>query len=313
MPPGPDELDIDSWCGACRPDTRTVYGEPCDQCHPAQLRGRVPTRHCGECARDSRLLSDGTRCPRCHPFADYGIDRYAVKPWCGRCDKHDNRHEIIGGYRFKCRRCHPLGRKPMQWPTFEIPSGFIEQFLACDWLCFVSPTLRRVGPDRLRMLLRRWFDADYTPKDIIYALDHLPTGELHETRTPTPSEKPQVIETWVVRRLRQWLDLDEEPLPPVNSHIRLRRNQVLAEQQSRRLEYDRLRELAADPQVTPGAARARVVASTAVSINRRTRAAAHERELAAYRQRRSEEQALCADYDRRLRELSVDDGRRAAG
>lgn len=277
-----ESFDLDTWCGTCRPDTRTVYGERCEHCHPAELRGRVPARHCGVCHRETRLLPDGTRCPTCHPFADYAIDRYAQKPWCGRCDQTD-RHEIIGGQRYRCRRCHRLGRKPMAWPTFDVPDGFTEQFLACDWLCFISPTLRQIGPDRLRVVLRRWFETGYTPKDIVYALDHLPTGERHPGRTPTPAEKARVIENWVIRRLREWLDMEDEPLPPVNSHIRQRRDEMIADQLARREQYLVLRQQAADPRESPGAALARVIAHTAASMSRVTRVEADQRELAARR------------------------------
>ncbi|MEW2384185.1 hypothetical protein AB0873_19140 [Micromonospora sp. NPDC047707] len=179
----------------------------------------------------------------------------------------------------------------MQWPTFDVPDGFTEQFLACDWLCYISPTMRKVGPDRLRALLRRWFDAGYTPKDIVYALDHYPTGELYETRTPAPNEKPRVIENWVQRRLRAWLDDEEDPLPPVNSHIRERRDHVLSHQHERREMYERERQLAADPRITPGAAQARVVARTAAAMSRRNRAEAHARELAAIRLQQAEQKS----------------------
>lgn len=305
MRPGNRVFDADSWCGTCRPATRTVYGERCEQCHPEELRGRVPARHCGMCARDTRLLSDNTRCPDCHPFADYAIDRYAARPWCKQCDESD-RYVYMDGFRYKCPRCHRLGRKPMVWPTFDIPDGFTEQFLACDWLCFISPTLRRVGPDRLRLYLRRWFEAGYTPKDIVYNLDHLPTGELYETRTPAPSEDPRVIENWLKRRLREWLDSEEDPLPPVNSHIRYRRDMMIAEQGRRRREQEQVRAAAADPRLSPGAAQARTIARIAATMSRHNRAEAGRREREKFQRQREMDQAQRTAYHEQLRRLSAE-------
>jgi hypothetical protein len=188
----------------------------------------------------------------------------------------------------------------MEWPTFDIPEGFTEQFLACDWLGYISPTLRQVGPDRLRLHLRRWFEAGYTPKDIVYSLDHLPTGELYDTRTPAPSERPKVIENWLQRRLRAWLDAEEEPLPPVNAHIRDRRDAMIFQQEQRRQESERVKALAADARFTPGAAQARTIARTAAMMSRRNRAEAERRELEEFRQQHEREQARRAEYQQQL-------------
>ncbi|MCY1141532.1 hypothetical protein OWR29_26340 [Actinoplanes sp. Pm04-4] len=267
-----------AWCGTCRKYDRTVFGDACDRCHPDTLRTRGVAHQCGECLRDTRLLEDGTRCPRCHPFADYGIDRYALKPWCGRCDP-GSRYESIGGRPERCRRCHRLGNKPLQWPAGDIPSGFTEQFLACDWLCFISPTLRRVGPDRLRAQLRKWFEADYTPKDVEYALDHSPSGGWHESSTLTPRDEPRVIENWVSRRLRAWLDDDEVPLPPLSAQIHAKRETALRQQETLRAEFDRRQSAAADALESPYAAQARTAARIAATLGKRAHADATRREL----------------------------------
>ena len=269
---------------------RTVFGDPCDRCHPDTLRSRESPRPCGDCSRDTRLLEDGRRCPRCHPFADYGIDRYESKPWCGRCDQ-ESRYESIGGRPERCRRCHRLGTKPLQWPATEIPSGFTEQFLACDWLCFISPTLRRVGPDRLRTLLRRWFDAGYTPKDIEYALDHSPSGGPAEVSHLTPRDEPRVIESWIARRLRGWLDIDEETLPPLSEQIHTKRETVLRQQEKLRHEFDRVRRATADARESPYGAQARTIARVAAGLSKKNQAEATRRELQQRQAALQQEQA----------------------
>lgn len=181
----------------------------------------------------------------------------------------------------------------------DVPDGYTEQLMACEWLCYVSPTLRRAGSDRLRMLLRLWFEAGWTPRDVLYALDHLPTGETQPGEIPTAAADPRTTEAYVKRRLRGWLDGDDAPLPPVNRQIADNRRKVVAAQESAREEWLRRSRGAVPSAQSRGAAMARQVARDAAERNRRRQRAADDRELL----RRGEELAAGQEVSARWRDL----------
>lgn len=258
-------------------------------------------RWCGECDRRTRLTADGRRCDRCNPLAGRDEDPYRRRAWCGECDQNDRMIRDTSGAR-KCRRCHPLGRPPAQWPMHDVPVGYTEQLMACEWLCYISPTLRRVGGDRLRLLLQRWFDTGWTPRDVVYALDHLPTGEAQPGDVPTATSDPKITEAYVKRRLRGWLDEEQNPLPAINQQISGNRERLVAAQLAAREAWQRRARLAVPPQRSAAAAQARAIARDAAARGRRRRQEADERErerrhaeLASQREAAAHWQALLGD------------------
>lgn len=300
-------FDPDTWCGTCRPDTRTVYGEPCLDCHPAIRRTRAPRRWCGTCDRQTLCLPDGTRCD-CHPFA-HDVVHFAARPWCGHCasatDRHHYAHDEDGrAYRSRCRTCHPLGRKPDQWPVNDVPDGFTETFLATDWLTYISPTLRRIGVDRLRVLLRKWYEAGYTPRDIVYALDHDPMGGRYDEETPLPSASPRIVEYWLRRRLATWLDADDTPYLPIRLQQAAYRDQLIAQQRIRRAEFDQRAATAA--RESPAAALAATIARIAARQARTRTTEADHREREARIAQLAADRAIREAHIARLGELSAE-------
>ncbi|GFJ95806.1 hypothetical protein [Phytohabitans rumicis] len=238
----------------------------------------LPAWWCGDCDRRTRLAADGRRCARCNPLADRDADPDR-RPWCGRCDQRDRMVRDEAGAR-KCRACHPLGRPPQQWPMHDVPDGYTEQLLACEWLCHISPTLRRIGSDRLRVLLQLWFEAGWTPRDVLYGLDSLPTGEPQIGEVPTAASDPKVTEAYVKRRLRAWLDDDNHPIPAINQQVTANRTKALAAQLAARQDWQRRERLAVPPSRARGAAQARLIASQAAARSLRRRRSADERERA---------------------------------
>ncbi|MEJ3744389.1 hypothetical protein WEI85_13975 [Actinomycetes bacterium KLBMP 9797] len=236
-------------------------------------------RWCGQCDRRTRLVADGRRCDRCNPLAGRDPDPYRRRPWCGECDQRDRMVRDNAGAS-KCRRCHPLGRPPTQWPMYDVPAGYTEQLMACEWLCYISPTLRRVGADRLRVLLQRWFDVGWTPRDVVHALDHAPTGESQPGDVPTATSDPRITEAYVKRRLRAWLDEEQNPLPAINQQISGNRERQVAAQIAAREEWRRQAAAAVPPSRSFGAAQARKIARDAASRGLRQRQQGRDRELA---------------------------------
>ncbi len=241
-------------------------------------------RWCGSCHRSTRLTADGHRCPNCNPLAGRE-DPFATRPWCGQCEKSTRRVVTLHGSD-RCRRCHPLGRPPMQWPMHDVPDGLAEQLLACEWLCYISPMMRVVGVENLRELLRPWFDAVWTPRDIVYALDNLPTGGSQFGDNPEGKLKPSLVVNFIKRRLGAWLtdDDDPKPLPSVSQQIWANRDAVLQRQEQRRAERAAEIRDVVDPRESVAAEQARIIArrasSTAGTLRREADARERERLLA---------------------------------
>lgn len=171
----------------------------------------------------------------------------------------------------------------MRWPVTLVPDTWAEQLTACEWLCYISPTLRKLGVDGLRKALRKYFDHRWTPNDVLYALDRNATGELYTDNTPAGNESAQAVGRWLDRRLRQWEDGDGIPLVPLGDHITAQREQKLADQAVARITWEERAAAAASPATNPDAATARQIARDAAVRARRVHATASARELAARR------------------------------
>ncbi len=228
--------------------------------------GTLSTPHwCGECHRSMRLTADGRRCAKCNPL--YGRDEPlgGTRPWCGVCDKVDRHVHSTTGIR-RCRACHPLGRPPEQWPMFDIPTGRTEQLLACDWLRHISPMMFKIRTEELRELFRPWFDAGWTPRDIVYALDHQPTGEAQFGDNPSGKVTAKLVINFMKRRLRAWWpDEDLKPFPAINQHIAHNREANLAALRERRAGWDATARTATPAAESVAAAQARIIAQRAAA------------------------------------------------
>jgi hypothetical protein len=197
----------------------------------------------------------------------------------------------------KCRACHPLGRPPEQWPMHAVPDGYAAQLAACEWLCHISPTLRRIGSDRLRILLQRWFEIGWTPRDVVYALDAQPTGEVQPGEVPPATAPPKVTEAYVTRRLRAWLDDDANPLPAISQQVAGNRARLVAAQAAAREDWKRRERAAVPPSRSRGAAQARLIAAAAADRSRRRRRSADERERASRTSELAARQAVATRWE----------------
>lgn len=68
--------------------------------------------------------------------------------------------------------------------------------------------LRRVGPRRVRAMLRVFFEAGWSARDVQFALDHSPTGRPHGF-----SQAVRAPAGWLRARLELWTDASGAPLP----------------------------------------------------------------------------------------------------
>ena len=127
---------------------------------------------------------------------------------------------------------------------------------AAEWLRHQSATLRRVSARMLRSLLRAFWRAGWTVRDVLHALDFMPGGE---PRICTDAVRNPAA--WVRSRLSRWLGADGLP--------RRSRSQQLADldaarqagQDSLRRERELAAERAAGVDVAARAAELRAIVS----------------------------------------------------
>lgn len=137
-----------------------------------------------------------------------------------------------------------------------------DRLRAAEALRWWSPILRRMSARMLRHLLRPWWDAGWSPRDVLYALDHRPDG--------TPWRNAAGIRTpaaWIRHRLAAWLD-GGEPTPSRSQRAAAAavRPRVIREARpSWREDLDGRR---VDPNACTGAALARAVAAQAAARTR---------------------------------------------
>jgi hypothetical protein len=67
-----------------------------------------------------------------------------------------------------------------QWPLGRNPRRRDERLAAAETLRAEHPVLRRMSPRALRSALRVYFQAGWTPADVLHALETLPGGEPHQ-------------------------------------------------------------------------------------------------------------------------------------
>jgi hypothetical protein len=92
------------------------------------------------------------------------------------------------------------GGRPM-WPLSVAPVTRRDQLDACEALRWDAVTLRPLSGRMLRHLLRPWFGAGWSPRDVVHALDHLPTGQPWRY-----AGTPKAPAAWVRFRLAAWTD-----------------------------------------------------------------------------------------------------------
>lgn len=197
--------------------------------------------------------------------------------WCGRCDPATRRFDL-GDRERRCPDCNPFwafGHSTVD--PARVPSGPAEQEQAARWLLYEVVGLRSLQPTELRRRTRRFFDAGWTPLDVVHALDHDPDGS--PARPPRPGDSPDRMERQILNLLSAWCDADGEPLPSPTQVAVGRRQRMHERRRAQQLEWERI---AARP-IDPDAARrsgARQIAQQATRRAQEMRVEAKRREKA---------------------------------
>jgi hypothetical protein len=198
--------------------------------------------------------------------------------WCGRCDPTTRRFDL-GDRERRCPECNPFwafGHSSVD--PARVPAGHTEQEQAARWLLYEVVGLRSLQPMELRRRTKRFFDAGWTPLDVLHALDNDPDGSPARS-VPLPGDPPDRMERQILNLLGAWCDADGVPLPsPTQAAIQRRERR----QERQRAQQEAWAQLAARP-IDPDAAErsgARRAAALATRKAQEMRVEAKRRERA---------------------------------
>lgn len=96
---------------------------------------------------------------------------------------------------------------PGHWPASANPRQGGERLAAAQTLRRSSVVLRRMSARMLRHLLMSCFVAGWSPSDVLWALDHLPSGHRH-----LHTDDVRIPDAWLRSRLAHWSQ-DGQVLP----------------------------------------------------------------------------------------------------
>ena len=116
-----------------------------------------------------------------------------------------------------------------RWPLAETPQNRTEGEFAARALQNRLPILGRISARHLRSVLAPFWRREWTPLDVIHALDHDRDGREHAYRDPV-----SYLAGWLRSRLGEHCDGDGRPLDPPSKAAAEQHARQLAEQMSRR-------------------------------------------------------------------------------
>ena len=135
-------------------------------------------------------------------------------------------------------------------PLGAVPENRAEALGVAQAMQKRGPVLRRLSAEHLRYLARPFFAAGWSPRDVLHAIDHEPSGRQHGYTSTVRSPAG-----WIRSRLAAWFGPNGVPLPSRSQRLAEARRQVLAEQAEHRARDAEARARAAD--YPAAAARAR--------------------------------------------------------
>jgi hypothetical protein len=109
----------------------------------------------------------------------------------------------------------PTSTTRPSWSLSAAPSTRAEQLAAAEALRYDAVTLRPMSARLIRHVLRPWFVAGWSPRDVLHALDHTPDGQPWRY-----AGMPRATAAWARYRLGAWLDDTGTPLPSRSQRAR---------------------------------------------------------------------------------------------
>lgn len=104
---------------------------------------------------------------------------------------------------------------PHLWPLHQSPTHRRDRLAAAARLRAESPTLARLSARGLRHRCKTFFQAGWTPADVLHALDHHPDG----SPRPAYTQRVRHVASWLTHRLASWTSSEDTPLPPHSQRL----------------------------------------------------------------------------------------------
>ncbi|WP_027343563.1 hypothetical protein [Hamadaea tsunoensis] len=216
-----------------------------------------------------------------------------MPPWCGECDP-DTRRFDLGDSERRCAQCHPywaFGHDSVE--PRRVPVGRAEQEQAARWLAYELVSLRALPTDELRRRTRKFFEAGWSPMDIVHALDFDPDGSLVRF-APSAEDPADRVQRRVLNLLSAWCDENGDPLLSPAQQAEVRRERMHSRQRAQQEKWAELAARRTDPQASVRSG-ARQIAAAAALRAKQMHLEARQRERAArladeQQQRRRDEQ-----------------------
>lgn len=215
---------------------------------------------------------------------------------CEKCHGPGREQVVIHGpqgLEWRCRRCFNRTRVDLPFSPTAAPEGRQEGHLAADTLAIYVPIFAPINRESIYLILRAYFTADWCVRDVLHAMDYLPSGGNHFDRGKA-WVRGEPVDTTLARlrdRLHQWRwgaegnpDRDEIMAGPYTAMVaamQTRADGLKQRQAARETEWHQ-QEHAAQQSRDRGASAGALRAATLARIQaQRTRAEANAREQAA--------------------------------
>lgn len=222
--------------------------------------------------------------------------------WCGACDPLTRRFDL-GDSERRCPHCHPYWAfSHSSVDPLEVPAAPAEQARAARWLAYELISLRVLPEAELRRRLAPFFEAGWTPHDVVHALDFDPDGSKVRS-TPAATDPPDLTRKAVLNLLASWCDEQGAPLPSVSQRAAERRRRLRERQLATRATLAEV----ASRRTNPAAADlsgAREVARQAAARGKQIRLEGRHRESSHLLDTLAQQEAQDAKVRQSLRRLS---------
>jgi hypothetical protein len=116
-----------------------------------------------------------------YEWASTTTSRPAAGP-CEKCNHRSDRQVLIRGPRgmeWRCARCHHRTAVALPFDPRKAPEGREEGNLAIDTLAIYAPIFAPLDRGILYSILRAYFTSGWCVRDVLYAMDHRPSGDSH--------------------------------------------------------------------------------------------------------------------------------------
>jgi hypothetical protein len=191
-----------------------------------------------------------------------------------------------------CTRCHTHSGLNLPFSPTAIPDGREQTEAALKTLLIYAPILLRVDQARLYLIADRFFRAGWCVKDLLYAIDYQPTGDLHEGAELLLRDPGDITLPRIAARLRRWAwrdkyeddkggDVMPGPYTAMRNAMRVRHEEQQVRALSREIEWAEQERMAAEARVKDAPTLARRQVAIAQQLAKHRKRDGDEREAAA--------------------------------